>query len=106
MAAAEFSASPMQRALRLVEMVSDSILPILLLGETGVGKGRLAAEIHSRSSRALAPFIRLNCSAVPESLLESELFGHERGAFTGAVQSKPGILECGSGGTVFLDEIG
>jgi DNA-binding NtrC family response regulator len=97
---------PMQRVMRLVDMIADSILPVLLLGETGVGKGRLAEEIHARSSRAAAPFVRLNCAAVPEQLLESELFGHERGAFTGAVQTKPGILEAANGGTVFLDEIG
>jgi DNA-binding NtrC family response regulator len=97
---------PMQRVMRLVDMVADSLLPVLLLGETGVGKGKLAEEIHARSSRAKAPFVRLNCAAVPEPLLESELFGHERGAFTGAVQAKMGILESANHGTVFLDEIG
>jgi transcriptional regulator with PAS, ATPase and Fis domain len=97
---------PMERVERLVELVADSTLPILLLGETGVGKGRMAETIHARSSRASKPFVRLNCAAVPEALLESELFGHERGAFTGAVQSKPGLLESADGGTAFLDEIG
>jgi DNA-binding NtrC family response regulator len=102
----DLAEAPMERVLRLVDMVADSLLPVLLLGETGVGKGRLAMEIHARSSRAAAPFVRLNCAAVPEPLLESELFGHERGAFTGAVRTKVGILESADKGTVFLDEIG
>ncbi len=97
---------PMERVARLVDVVADSPLPVFLLGETGVGKGRLAEEIHRRSARRDAPFVRLNCAALPESLLESELFGHERGAFTGAVQAKAGILESANHGTVFLDEIG
>ena len=103
------AASPdgaMGRVERVVDLVADSVLPVLLLGETGVGKGRLAGQIHERSSRARGPFVRLNCAAVPEALLESELFGHERGAFTGASQAKPGILESADGGTVFLDEVG
>jgi DNA-binding NtrC family response regulator len=96
----------MQVVQRLVSLVADSMLSVLLLGETGVGKGRLAEEIHRRSSRASGPFVRLNCAAVPEPLLESELFGHERGAFTGAIRAKTGILETASGGTAFLDEVG
>jgi two-component system response regulator AtoC len=83
-----------------------SSLPVLILGETGVGKEILAETIHARSSRAMAPFLRLNCAALSESLLESELFGHEQGAFTGAINAKPGLLETAGGGTVFLDEVG
>jgi two-component system, NtrC family, response regulator AtoC len=97
---------PMHRAMRLVELVADSVLPILLLGETGVGKGRMAEAIHAGSSRSSGPFLRLNCAAVPEALLESELFGHVRGAFTGAVGDTPGLIESANLGTVFLDEIG
>jgi transcriptional regulator with GAF, ATPase, and Fis domain len=82
------------------------MLSVLLLGETGVGKEVLAEEVHRRSPRRKKPFLRLNCAAVTETLLESELFGHEKGAFTGAVTTKPGLLETANGGTVFLDEIG
>jgi len=81
-------------------------LPILLLGETGVGKDVLARFIHQRSRRAARPFIALNCAALSESLAESELFGHEKGAFTGAQHARAGLLEAAHGGTVFLDEIG
>jgi DNA-binding NtrC family response regulator len=98
--------TPMGRVMRLVQLVAPSTLPVFVLGETGVGKGWIAQEIHRRSPRADAPFVRVNCAALPEPLLESELFGHERGAFTGAVQTKPGILETATGGTVLLDEIG
>ena len=89
----------------LVRIAPGSI-SVLILGETGVGKDVLAEQIHRMSPRASGPFLRLNCGALTESLLESELFGHERGAFTGAWQSKPGLLESAQGGTVFLDEIG
>jgi two-component system response regulator AtoC len=98
--------TPMQRVLRLADLVAASDLGILVSGETGVGKEVLADRLHKGSPRANGPFVRLNVAALPETLLESELFGHERGAFTGAVKSKPGLLETGSGGTVFLDEVG
>jgi two-component system response regulator AtoC len=91
---------------RLIDVVARSDISVLLLGGTGVGKSVAAEEIHRRSSRTRAPFVRVDCAALTESLLESELFGHEKGAFTGAVQAKPGIIESADGGTVFLDEIG
>jgi transcriptional regulator with AAA-type ATPase domain len=91
---------------RLVDRVAPSNINVLLLGETGVGKEVLAGEIHKRSRRAKGPLLRLNCAALTETLLESELFGHEKGAFTGAVKQKPGLLETARGGSVFLDEFG
>ncbi len=91
---------------RLLDRVAPSQINVLLLGETGVGKEVLATEIHRRSKRSAGPFLRLNCAALTESLLESELFGHEKGAFTGAVKQKEGLLEAARGGTVFLDEVG
>src|SRR5262249_1621471 len=91
---------------RLVELVANSDISVLLLGETGVGKSVVAEQIHNASSRSNKPLLRLNCAAFPEALLESELFGYERGAFTGAAQPKQGLLEAAQGGTVFLDEIG
>jgi len=97
---------PMQHIHRLVERIAASTINVLIMGETGVGKERLAERVHQLSPRASKPFLRLNVAALTESLLESELFGHERGAFTGAVQAKPGLLETADGGTVFLDEIG
>ena len=80
--------------------------PILVLGETGTGKGLVAAMIHRAGFRARGPFIDVNCAAIPETLLEAELFGWERGAFTDAKQPKPGLFQVASGGTIFLDEIG
>jgi two-component system, NtrC family, response regulator AtoC len=99
------SKEPMARVRRLVELVAVSGLSVILLGETGVGKDVTAEMIHKQSPRARGPFVRLNCAAVPEALLESELFGHERGAFTGAVSHKPGLLETANGGTFLLDEV-
>jgi two-component system response regulator AtoC len=87
-------------------MASAGALPVVILGETGVGKGVLAEAIHERSARSSRRLVRLNCAALPETLLENELFGHERGAYTGAVQAKPGLLEAADGGTLLLDEIG
>jgi two-component system response regulator AtoC len=91
---------------RLVDLVAASSLSVILLGETGVGKEVIAAKIHERSPRTAGRFVRINSAALSETILESELFGHERGAFTGAVKTKPGLLEAANGGTVFLDEIG
>jgi DNA-binding NtrC family response regulator/pSer/pThr/pTyr-binding forkhead associated (FHA) protein len=96
----------MQDLNRLVERIAAGNIAVLVLGETGVGKEVLAEKIHRLSPRASKPYLRLNCAALTESLLESELFGHERGAFTGAVATKQGLLETADGGTVFLDEIG
>ena len=96
----------MQRVYTLVERIADSTMTCLLLGETGVGKEVVCEAIHRRSSRRDRPLIKLNCAALPETLLESELFGHERGAFTGADRKKIGFFEAADGGTLFLDEIG
>jgi len=99
--------SPVMRKLyELVERVAPGDITLLILGDTGVGKEVMAEQVHRRSPRRDKPFLRLNCAALSESLLESELFGHERGAFTGAHQIKTGLLETAQGGTVFLDEIG
>lgn len=100
-------ASPAMAKLKSeVEMTADSGSPVLITGETGTGKNLLARHIHQRSSRRDGPFIVINCSAIPESLAEAELFGHEKGAFTGAVRTKKGVFELASGGTLVLDEIG
>jgi two-component system, NtrC family, response regulator AtoC len=96
----------MQRLYQLARQVAIGTISVLILGETGAGKEVLAQTIHSASNRAARPFLRLNCAALNETLVESELFGHEKGAFTGAVQAKPGLLETAEGGTVFLDELG
>ena len=96
----------MQNLHRLVEQVASSQISVLLLGETGVGKEVFARALHRASTRAEGPFVELNCAALTETLLESELFGHEKGAFTNALSAKAGLIESADGGTLLLDEIG
>jgi len=96
----------MARLHRMLEKIAPGAINVLLLGETGVGKEVFAERLHELSPRRGKSLLRLNCAAIPETMLEAELFGHERGAFTGAVAAKPGLLEGADGGTVFLDEIG
>ncbi len=100
------SAPAMQEVFRKVQRVSGTDITVLITGETGTGKELIAREIHGRSLRAKGPFVGINCGAIPESLLESELFGHVRGAFTGAVTTKAGRFHAANKGTLFLDEIG
>jgi two-component system response regulator AtoC len=95
----------MKELYRVVDLVARGDLSVILLGETGSGKDVLASAIHKRSLRASTSYVSVNCAALPGALLESELFGYERGAFTGAVQAKPGLLEIADHGTLFLDEI-
>ncbi len=95
-----------RQVLDQVKQVAPSQIPVLILGETGTGKELVARAIHEQSLRAGAPFVAVNCGALPDSLLESELFGHRRGAFTGADHDKTGLFEVADGGTIFLDEIG
>jgi transcriptional regulator with PAS, ATPase and Fis domain len=95
-----------RRMLHLVELVGASDSTVLIAGETGSGKERVAKLLHARSPRKAKPFVVVDCAALQESLLQSELFGHERGAFTGADKAKPGLFEVAHGGTIFLDEIG
>jgi len=95
----------MKEVYRLIDSVAETNSPVLILGETGTGKGMIARLIHLRSRRKSKKFLSINCGTIPETLLESELFGHKKGAFTGAISDKKGLLEEGEGGTVFLDEI-
>ncbi|MGZ3441255.1 MAG: sigma-54-dependent transcriptional regulator, partial [Polyangia bacterium] len=99
--------APSMRSIdELIDRIADADVPVLITGESGVGKDVVAREIHARSARAGRVFIKINCAALPGELLESELFGHERGSFTGAAKTKPGQFELADGGTLFLDEIG
>jgi len=100
------AAPAMRRIYGLVDRIADSSLSVLILGETGVGKEVVAEAIHARSARRAGPLVKINCASLPENLLESELFGHERGAFTGADRRKIGFFEAAAGGSIFLDEIG
>jgi DNA-binding NtrC family response regulator len=100
------SSSSMQEVFKMIELVADTESTVLILGESGTGKELVAKALHYNSRRQFAPFIPINCSALPENLLESELFGHRRGAFTGAINDKKGLFQEADGGTIFLDEIG
>jgi transcriptional regulator with GAF, ATPase, and Fis domain len=100
------SSRAMQDVFRKVDKVATTDISVLITGETGTGKELIAREIHARSPRKAGPFVTINCGAIPENLLESELFGHVKGAFTGAVANKPGKFQSADGGTLFLDEIG
>jgi DNA-binding NtrC family response regulator len=100
------TAVKMQEVFKLIERVADTDSTILVLGESGTGKELVAKALHYNSRRQFAPFVPVNCSALPESLLESELFGHRKGAFTGAINDKKGLFQEADGGTIFLDEVG
>src|SRR6202041_1994828 len=100
------SCEPMRQVLKQVTKVASSDSTVLILGETGTGKELIARALHRRSNRASRAFVRVNCAAIPQSLIASELFGHEKGAFTGALQRRIGRFESADGGTLFLDEIG
>lgn len=102
-----FGESPeFRKLLDLINRVAPTNATVLILGETGAGKGHVARMIHARSSRRAKPFVVVECAALQENLMQSELFGHERGSFTGAERTKPGLFEVADGGTIFLDEIG
>jgi transcriptional regulator with PAS, ATPase and Fis domain len=100
------SSGSLKHALSIAEKASHSTSTVLIMGESGTGKELIAKAIHNHGDRKDKPFIKVNCAAIPENLLESELFGYEKGAFTGAVKSKPGKFKMADGGTIFLDEIG
>jgi transcriptional regulator with PAS, ATPase and Fis domain len=100
------NAPSMQAVFKMIERVANTDSTILVLGESGTGKELVARALHFNSRRQFAPFVPVNCSALPENLLESELFGHRRGSFTGAISDKKGLFEEADGGTIFLDEVG
>ncbi|MDO8526320.1 MAG: sigma 54-interacting transcriptional regulator [Deltaproteobacteria bacterium] len=101
-----YSSAPMKKVLGQVMQIAATDATVLILGERGTGKEKIATAIHNLSPRKLKPILRVNCAAISESLIESELFGHSKGAFTGAVKDRPGFFEAANGGTLFLDEIG
>ena len=96
----------MRAVYQVIDAVAPSTASVLILGESGTGKELVARALHSKSDRAKGPFFALNCAALPKEILENELFGHEKGAFTGSTNEKPGAFEMSSGGTIFLDEVG
>ena len=96
----------LKATMEMVHQVAPLMSPVLILGETGTGKEVIANAIHNLSNRRRGPFIKVNCGAIPEALIDSELFGHEKGAFTGAIDQKRGRFERADKGTIFLDEIG
>jgi DNA-binding NtrC family response regulator len=100
------SSPKMQDVFKMIERVADTESTVLILGESGTGKELVAKALHYNSPRQFAPFVPVNCSALPEALLESELFGHRKGAFTGAINDKKGLFQEADGGTIFLDEVG
>src|SRR3954453_22690373 len=100
------SSAKMKEVFRMIERVADTDSTIMIRGESGTGKELVARALHYNSRRQFAPFVPVNCSALPENLLESELFGHRRGAFTGAINDKKGLFQEADGGTIFLDEVG
>ena len=100
------ASAAMEEVLRVIDRVAPTDSSVLILGESGTGKELVARALHQRSTRSGQAFVPIHCGALPREVLESELFGHEKGAFTGAVNSKPGLIELAEGGTLFLDEIG
>src|SRR5436189_3729340 len=100
------TSAKMQEVFKMIERVADTDSTILILGESGTGKELVAKALHFNSRRQFSPFVPINCSALPENLLESELFGHRRGSFTGAINDKKGLFQEADGGTIFLDEVG